>query len=259
MLALAELQSRIRDTVLGASADALKGVVADDRLGYARRLNVYRNNTTILLREALAANFPVTQALVGEDFFANLARAYMRTHPPRGPCLFEYGDTFADFIAAFPGAQDLAYLADQARLEWARVEAYHADDAPALDAALLANVAPEDYERLTFAIHPTTRIVASCYPIHAIWDLHQGPDDQPENATVNLGVGGEDVLITRPALDVQVIVLGPGEAAFIYDLTDGATLGGAFARAQGAADGFDAGHALTTLLTSGALAAYELI
>jgi len=57
MLALAELQTRIRNTVLGASAYPLKGVIADDRLGYERRLNVYRNNTTILLREALAANF----------------------------------------------------------------------------------------------------------------------------------------------------------------------------------------------------------
>jgi len=253
---LAAVQTAVRDTVLGASADRLKGVVADDRLGYARRLNVYRNNTTILLREALAANFPVIHALVGEDFFANLARAFVRTHPPQSPCLFEYGDDFPGFIEDFTGARDLPYLADVARLEWAWVEAHHADDAPALNAEQLSSVLPEDYGRLIFAIHPAARVIASPYPIHAIWAMHQA--DADPDATVDLNQGGEAVLVTRPGAHVRVTVLGPGEDGFIHNLADGETLGDAFANAQAKADNFDAAHALTLLLTQGVLSAHAL-
>lgn len=225
---LLTLQTSLRDTILGASAEPLAGIVADDRLGYARRINVYRNNTNILLIDALATNFPVVAALVGEDFFANMARAFLRTHPPQSPCLFEYGDSFADFIETFPGVQELPYLADTARLEWARDQAFHAADAPVFDAAQLANIQAEDYGRLTFAIHPAMRVVSSPFPIFAIWDLHQSG----ANATVELNQGGEAVLITRPGLDVEVTRLGPGEDAFILDLADGETLGNAFVRAQ---------------------------
>ena len=256
MLALDELQTRFRDIVLGASADGLKGVIADERLGHARRLNVYRNNTTILLREALATNFAVTHALVGEDFFTNLARAFLRTHPPHSPCLFEYGEDFAAFIKTFPGLQDLPYLSDVARLEWAANEAYHEADAPALNAAHLADIIADDYGRLSFTLHPTARVVASPYPIHAIWALHQ--EGAEPNTTVDLNHGEQAVLITRPGTEIILTVLGDGEAAFLSDVADGATLGDAFAAAQSLHDTFDAARALTTLFVSGALCAFDL-
>jgi len=251
---LEHVQTSLRDTILGASADPLEGIVADDRLGYARRINVYRNNTNILLIDALTTNFPVVAALVGEDFFANMARAFIRTHPPQSPCLFEYGDSFADFIGTFPGVQELPYLSDVAGLEWARVEAFHSANAPVLDAAQLANIQAEDYGRLTFAIHPALRVVSSPFPIFAIWDLHQSSAD----ATIDLGLSGEAVLVTRPGLGVDVTLLGPGEDAFILDLADGGTLGNAFARAQARSDAFDAAHALSLLLTQGTFSAHAL-
>ena len=99
MPSLSDLQGHVRDTVLGADATPLKGIVADDRLGYDARLNVYRNNTTILLGEALAANFPIVHDIVGTEYFANLARAFVRTNPPCSPCLHEYGADFAEFLA----------------------------------------------------------------------------------------------------------------------------------------------------------------
>jgi hypothetical protein len=256
MLALAELQRRMRDVVLGASADSLRGVVADDRLGHARRLNVYRNNTAILLRDALATHFPVTAQLVGDAYFANLAQAFVRTHPPRSPCLFEYGDAFADFIATFPSAQTLPYLTDVARLEWARVSAVHAADAAVLSPAQLSRIAAEDYSRLCFAPHPATRIVTSPYPIHAIWTLHQTGADP--HASVHLDTGGEAVLITRARWEVQVNRLSSGEDVFMMKLFGGATLEVAFAAAQAQNDAFDAARALSTILTSGIFTSHAL-
>ena len=47
------------------------------------RFAVYRNNVTQALAEALAATFPVTQALVGAAFFHALAVEFARCEPPR--------------------------------------------------------------------------------------------------------------------------------------------------------------------------------
>lgn len=257
MLALAELQSRMRDTVLGGSADGLRGVVTDDRLGHARRLNVYRNNTTLLLCDALATQFPVIAELVGDDFFAHMAKAFVRTHPPQSPCLFEYGEAFADFIETFPGAQSLPYLADVARVEWARVCAVHAADAEFLNPALLASIAAEDYGHLTFIPHPASRVVTSPFPIHAIWTMHQADAEAP--ASIDLNAGFESVLITRPTWAVQIMRLEAGEDVFLHLLGRGIPLADAFNQGAASNAAFDPAQALTVLLTSGAFTTHALI
>src|SRR6266542_3456863 len=72
-----------------------------------------------LAAEALATTFPTVQALVGEDFFRMLARAFVGQSPPNQPVLAEYGAGFPAFIAGHDAARDLPYLADIARLDWA--------------------------------------------------------------------------------------------------------------------------------------------
>ncbi|WP_318530149.1 MULTISPECIES: hypothetical protein [unclassified Rhizobium] len=62
-----------------------------------------------------------------------MALAYAERHPPRSPLLLFYGDDFADFVATFEPARDLAYLPDVIRLEAARGHAYHAADAVPLE------------------------------------------------------------------------------------------------------------------------------
>ena len=256
MPALADLQALVRDTVLGGNAGALRGIVADDRLGHARRLQVYRNNTTILLSEALGANFSVVRTLVGEDFFLSLAKRFVRLHPPRTPCLFEYGADFPDFIASDPAAVDLGYLADVARLEWLMAEAVHAADAPVLDTGALARVEANDYGRVAFAPHPALRVITSDFPIHAIWALHQ-PDADPD-ARVNVDQGGEAVMVTRPGVDVVLTVLPAGDVEFTQHLRAGARLGEAFAAAQQNDAIFNPAETLATVLGQGAFAGFTL-
>ena len=85
----------------------------------AQRFAVYRNNVTVSLMDALAETFPVCQAMVGAPHFRDLARAFVRRHPPRSPVLARYGHGFADFIAECTLAAPWPYLPDLARLELA--------------------------------------------------------------------------------------------------------------------------------------------
>ncbi len=59
---------------------------------------VYRNTVLAGAVEALAANFPVVRALVGEEMFAAVAVDHASECPPRNPVLAHYGAAFAEWI-----------------------------------------------------------------------------------------------------------------------------------------------------------------
>jgi len=114
MSTLRELQHDVRDALLG-SAEATVGEIAGDGVTPAARLAVYRHHVLTSLTAALEATFPVVVRLVDQRFFRYACDAYVRAEPPAGPCLFEYGATFPDFLAAFPACRQLAYLPDVAQ------------------------------------------------------------------------------------------------------------------------------------------------
>jgi hypothetical protein len=217
------------------------GIANPDALRFA----VYRNNVYVGLVNALASRFPVTRALVGEDFFSGMARVYAASHLPRTPLMFAYGDDFPDFVAAFAPARDLRYLPDVARIEAFWTQAYHAADAPTLEVRQLAAIPPDRLAEQRFAAHPAARIVASRYPIGAIWEAHQHAE--PVGVDVR---GAQTVLVARPRMQVRVHVLPGEDAGFAEALLAGAALGEAAQRAG--SPHFDVGTALVGLVSLGA-------
>ncbi|MDX2224179.1 MAG: DNA-binding domain-containing protein [Rhodospirillaceae bacterium] len=244
---LPELQRAFRDTVLGG-ADRIVPFVAAHRGPLAGRIAVYRNTMQASLTDVLAAAYPVVRRIVGERFFATLARRYIAAHPPRVPQLSDYGADVADFIAAAEPLRALAYLPDVARLEWARGEAYFAADAAPLDPLALAQVPAERVAQARFVAHPAARLIRSGYPIHRIWTVNQ-----PEVAdvpAVDMTVA-ETALITRPARHVVTRRLGAGDAALTAALLAGASLADAAHAGEAAEPGFDLQVALEAHLTGG--------
>ena len=188
-----------------------------------KRYNVYRNNVTVSLIDALAATYPAVQRITGVEFFRAMARFHIRATPPRSPLLFEYGRDFPAFIEGYEHAQDMPWLADTARIERAWLDSYHAADALPLSPDALAAVPSDRLGDLIFTAHPAARIVRSAYPAVAIFAMnrHEGP------ITPLRSSAAEDALITRPDMDVTVRLLPPGGAAFLKTLIDGGTLSAA--------------------------------
>lgn len=215
------------------------------------RFAVYRNNVYVGLTTALGQRFPVTKRLVGDDFFAGMARAYAADHKPSSPLIMHYGDDFPDFIATFPPAASLAYLADVARIEVAWTDAYHAADGLALDVAQLAAVPPERIADMALVPHPSARLVQSAFPAGTIWSAHQG-----ETVTPIVDWRAEAVLVARPAMHVEIRVLPSADAAFAARLLEGATLGDAAQTALAATPDFDFGSALVGLIGLSAFSAF---
>jgi hypothetical protein len=98
--------------------------------GPGKRYDVYRNNVTVSLIDALAAIYPAVQRITGTDFFRAMARFHVRQTPPISPLLFDYGRDFPAFIAQYEHAQMMPWLADVARIERAWLDAYHAPPTP---------------------------------------------------------------------------------------------------------------------------------
>lgn len=218
--------------------------------GAVKRYNVYRNNVTVSLIDALADIFPAVLKLTGETFFRAMAREHVRATPPTSPLLFRYGMHFADFIAAFEPARPLPYLADVARAERAWLTAYHAADADPLDPSDLAAIPAEQIAGARFAAHPAFAVIASPFPVFRIFSMNR---DLIDLAPVDMAEA-EAILVTRPADNVTVTHLTPAGARFADALARGLTLGEAAGLALETDPAFDLNGALTALLSAGAFA-----
>jgi hypothetical protein len=212
----------------------------------AGRFAVYRNNVFASLIDALADTYPVVQALVGEAFFRATARVFVQSNPPRSRVLAYFGAGFADFVEDFYPARSLPYLADVARLEIARVEAYHAADAKPVDPQRLRTVLsdPKLLMSLRVSLHPSVRVVCSPYAIGSLWAAHL---DTLNLATVDI-LQPESVLVFRSGLDVAMLEISDEQGRFVAALQGGASLIEAADHVSTTDHGFDLTQTLAMLL-----------
>jgi len=242
--------------LLDPDAPCPAGLTAWNGSDPTRRFAVYRNNVIVSLIDALADTFPVTQELVGEEFFRAMAGVFVRQAPPTSAQLVDYGAGFPAFIAQFEPASTVPYLADVARLELLRVRAFHAADADPLTleriAAVLAD--PERLPLLHVGCHPSLNVLNSRYAVVSLWAAHQGMGDL---AKVHPAIP-EIALVIRVGLEVQVIALPPGGDVLIDGFIAGRPLGEAAGLAITAHPDFDLTAHLALLLRVNALSSFSL-
>ena len=244
---MVEMQDSFAAALLEPEAALPLAVARAGSPAVKRRFNIYRNNVTSSLIEALKTSFPIVCRLVGDDFFKAAATLYIRQDPPRSPLLFRYGASFADFLESFPPASSVPYLGDVARLEWAWLQAYHAEDREALPLQTLAQVPQESLSAVRFALHPSLTLLRSRWPVVSLWAAVR---DQQDNPGIDMAQG-EEAAVLRPSTDVSVQLLPPGGYEFIAALSDGRTLGEAAALSSEKTPNFDLAHHLQGLFILG--------
>jgi hypothetical protein len=248
------LHRTFADSLLAEVPICPPGLTVWNRSDPGRRFAVYRNNVMVSLVDALADTYPVTQALVGEEFFRSMAGVFTRANPPRTPVMAHYGHGFAGFIESFPPAAGLPYLADVARLEMLRVQACHAADAAAIRpeeiTVLLAD--PERVGQARFRFHPSLQTLVSPYAVASLWAAHQAEDLDAALAAVDLSLP-ESALIVRVGLDVEIHRIRAATPDFIRHLQAGLGLAAAVERALTTDATFDLTGTLGLLLRSNSI------
>jgi hypothetical protein len=221
------------------------------------RFDIHRNTFVVSLVDALAESFPVTQALVGVDFFRAMARTLVLAHPPASPVLTEYAFDFPARIADFAPAATVPILADIARIEALRIRAYHAADAAPMPVEsfsdLLADPVRLAATRVT--LHPACAWLRSPRAAHAVWSAHDVAHtlDAVSLAGIDVDVA-QDILVARPAFDLVTVALPSGTATLLDALQAGECFGDAFARATTFA-GADPAALLAPLVRHGLIVA----
>jgi hypothetical protein len=239
--------------LLAPQIETPAAVAAPNKKAAVKRYNVYRNNVTVSLIDALAAIFPATQRITGVEFFRAMARFHVRATPPTSPLLFEYGRDFPGFIEQYEYAQSMPWLADVARIERAWLDAYHAADMETLRPQALTSIPPERLSDVVFVPHLAAKIVCSEFPAVSIFAANrsEGPVDPIEL------VVPQDALITRPGLEVVVRHLPAGGAIFLARLISRETLGQAAAAAFEACASFELAANIAGMIEAGVFAAIE--
>lgn len=138
----------------------------------AARLQIYRNHLILSLSEALEATYPAVRAMVGEEFFAAAARAFVQATPLTQGCLMNYGAGFADLLVALPTTAALPWLGPLADFEWQRDRvALLARDERRLTPAALAALATADLDLCRLELAGDLRLLHYPCPVPDLWAL----------------------------------------------------------------------------------------
>jgi hypothetical protein len=167
----------------------------------------------------------VLEHALGDERFAELARAYVARFPSTAPNLNAYGRR----VPAFCGEQGLAFEADLARLEWAIVEVIHAAVAPPLTMERLAAIPMEGWATATLVASAAVRIVRAAHPVN---DYFQAVRDGREPGLPAPAPAATAVY--RSGRTVWRMGLAPALTAVLEALLAGEALGAALAHADGA-------------------------
>jgi hypothetical protein len=229
MASLRDIQDSFADALrAGADAAAIERAAHTCELTPAENFSIYRHNTQHAFHATLGLSFPVLQRRVGSDYFRQLAHRYRERCPSRSGDLHWVGRGFAEFLADHLRDGEYAWLADLARLEWAREAASVSVEHAAIGADTLASIAPEALEHVVFTLQPSLTLIASPFPVFSVWFANQADTAPP----VDQSLGDERGMVRIRADRVEVARLAPDLFSFLSALTTGATLGEAMTAAN---------------------------
>lgn len=224
--------------ITGAEADAdaadiERYITAGPRLSAAGRFDVYRSGYHARLHECLLDDFPVLGAMLGEDAFIALSRAYVDRFPSSSPNLNAFSRHMPAFcrepkVAKLLGDLPPVFASELATLEWALVEVLHAGCAPPLDIAALQAMPPDAWARARFVASGALRLFRFEYPVNATFVTHRIDEvvpDVPAPAPNALAVYRKGVQLWR-------MELTPAMLGVLEPLVAGKTLGDALASVE---------------------------
>jgi uncharacterized protein (UPF0276 family) len=215
------LQERFFELVTGRKAPPAEPVGwlrAAEGTRIDERTDVYRCAYAFRLVDCLRDDFPSVAVLTGAAF-DGLVRDYVARHPPTHPSLRRLGVHFSAFAREHPLAKVWPWLADLAALEWARVEAFDAQEAAALTSRDLAAIEPARWPAFALRTSPSVRVLALGHPVDRVWRALQAGEAPPAVVAARA-----NVVVYRRAQVVYHRPVSALEASALRRMKDGATL-----------------------------------
>src|SRR3978361_1991584 len=116
---------------------------------------VYRYAYGSRLVDAMRNDHELLHLYLGDEMFDEMGHAYVKARPSEHPNLRWFSQGLPDFLKSAEPYSNHPVLSDLAALEKTLNDAFDAADAPVLQVADLAGVAPEAWTGLKFHPHPS--------------------------------------------------------------------------------------------------------
>jgi hypothetical protein len=208
-------------------------VVGDQRLDAQGRVAIYADMYFARLLDVLREDYPKLAAQLGEEAFRELAARFVAA-VPQPPALRYQGQGLPTFLesaaaAALPGWR--VWLADLARLEWARADVFDRLDAPALalEAVRSRAARPGGLDDLPLRAVPALDLVSVGFAVEDRWRTLEAADaEEPAGAGAPepaVPAAPGRLLVWRRGADVVHRRATPDEAAVLPFLLEGTTFG----------------------------------
>lgn len=249
---LADLQAALMDALHDPrDVDTLDGPLrgaSNQPVGEA--LSIYRQSMHSSQLQALQLTYPVTEALVGREFFSAVAKGYVQANPSRHGDLDHYGADYHEHLERQPSISEWPWLAEVARLEWKLHHLHRGRREPPLARSDLAGMDMTRVADLSFRLVRQAALFESPWPVVRLWLAHRDRAEDPDLASID--AGADRVLLS--AMDpLRVIALAPASWAFFSALERGESLVAAVSQACAIDDDFDLQTPLAQALDAGAL------
>lgn len=240
-MTLLELQRRVASAILtpGAASQHETEMLlrSNDRLTSLERLEIYRDSYWSRVCDSLREDFPVLHAILGPRAFHRLSEAYLAEVPSRSFTLRNLGSGLEAWLlrnSAFAGATPELALA-AARLEWAHIEAYDAEQRKALGPEDLVEVGGG----MKLGLQPHLRLLRVHYPVDTLRICVVSTKDAGKDARAAVkrcradGPAPLFLAVHRCELTVFYKRLGRDEFETLERLRDGASLEDALRQVAG--------------------------
>jgi hypothetical protein len=244
---LAEAQLWIRHAVVDGDTASIASLLIGG-WNPERRLAIHQRHYQSSLIAAIRTKFPATAWLLGTPVLDEVAREFVRQHPPAVPCIAEYGEELPRFLSTYPGAARVPYLHSFAELEWHLGQVAISVERPALALEDFSRVETDALMDAGLTLQAGLRYLHASWPVDDLMKLYLS-----EAAPSEYRLASADVwLEVRGARgELQINRLGAAEFSFCNAILDGQSIGTAAEHALDANAAFDVGGAFTKLVTGG--------
>ena len=173
---LSATQARFQAYVLAGDGAIVTEIAGADDAFCRSRLDIYYNAYRLRLAEALATDYEILKAYIGDELFDAIVHDYVEAHPSVFRNVRWFGGRVADFLRDAPRYSGQPILADLARFEWTLGLAFDAADSAALRFEDVSAVPPEAWAELRLAPQPALHVVELRTNAVAVWNELKNAD-----------------------------------------------------------------------------------
>lgn len=174
--------SSLGDSTTDPERERLASVVAGNaRLTPLEQAEIYREQFWLRHRDSLVDDFPALFYVLGREAFHELARAYLRAHPPSSFTLRDLPlslPNFADEYEAFAPEQE-PLARELCRFELAFITIFDGPSVPPVAADVVAAVPAEAWPSARLRLHPGLRVFALSHPLHELRSAVRRGEEPP--------------------------------------------------------------------------------